>query len=60
MAASEIPMKGLWMGEDIDTLPREKLIEIIFHLNRQLDGARDATRSIIEINELARKARQRC
>lgn len=57
--AENIPMKSYWMGEDIDTLPREKLIEIIHSLGRQLDGARDATRSIIEINELARKARAR-
>lgn len=35
---TEVPMKGYWMGQDIDTLPREKLIEI---------------------NELARKARRR-
>lgn len=52
-------MKGLWMGEDIDTLPREKLIEIIFHLNSQLDAARAATRSVIEISELARRAARR-
>lgn len=55
----EIPMKSTWMGEDIDTLPREKLVEIIHHLDRQLQGAYAATKSVIEINDLARKARQR-
>ena len=54
-----VPMKSFWMGEDVDTLPREKLMEIIHHLSQQLESARNATRSIIEINELARKARQR-
>jgi hypothetical protein len=52
-------MKAFWMGEDIDTFPREKLIEIIHSLGRDLDSARAATRSIIEINELARRARCR-
>lgn len=52
-----IPMKSYWMGEDVDTLPREKLMEIIHHLNQQLESARSATRSIIEINELARRRR---
>jgi hypothetical protein len=55
----EVPMKSTWMGEDIDTLPREKLIEIIHHLGRDLDAARAATRSVIEMGELVRKARQR-
>jgi hypothetical protein len=53
------PMKSYWMGEDIDTLPRETLLEIIHHLGREVESARASTRSIIEINELARKARHR-
>jgi hypothetical protein len=56
---SDIPMKRYWMGQDVDTLPREKLIEIIDHLHRQLEGARAATRSVIEINDLARRSRAR-
>lgn len=56
----DAPMKSTWMGEDIDTLPRETLIEIINSLARDLDSTRSAMKSIIEINELARKARQRC
>ena len=52
-------MKSMWMGQDIDTLPRETLIEIIHYLNQQLESARDATRSIIEINALARQTRLR-
>lgn len=59
MTKSEIPMKGYWLGQDIDELPREKLIEIIHHLNRQLESARDATRSVIEISRLAREASSR-
>jgi hypothetical protein len=55
----EVPMKSYWMGQDVDTLPRETLMEIIHHLNRQLESARNATRSVIEINQLAREARQR-
>jgi hypothetical protein len=55
----DVPMKSYWMGQDVDTLPREALMEIIHHLNRQLESARDATRSVIEINQLAREARQR-
>lgn len=56
---SKVPMKSMWMGQDIDTLPRETLIEIIHYLNQQLESARDATRSIIEINALARQTRLR-
>lgn len=55
----DVPMKSYWMGQDVDTLPRETLMEIIHHLSRDLESARRATSSIIEINELARKARQR-
>lgn len=54
----DIPMKCYWMGEDVDTLPRERLMEIIHHLNQQLESARRCTSSIIEINELARRARR--
>ena len=53
------PMKSYWDGQDINELPREKLMEIISYLNRQLESTRDAMHSIIEINELARRARSR-
>jgi hypothetical protein len=56
---TDVPMKSYWMGRDIDDLPRETLLEIIGHLGRELESARNAARSIIEINELARKARSR-
>lgn len=55
----KVPMKSYWMGQDVDTLPRETLMEIIHHLNRDLESARAATKSIIEINALARQARTR-
>jgi hypothetical protein len=55
---SEIPMKAFWMGEDIDNLPREKLIEIIHYMNKQLDSARECTKSILRVNEAARRDRQ--
>jgi hypothetical protein len=41
----EIPMKAYWMGQDIDDLPRETLIEIIHYMQKQLDSAREATDS---------------
>lgn len=56
---TDVPMKSTWMGEDIDKLPREKLVEIIHHLDRQLQSAYAATKSVIEINDLARKAQRR-
>jgi hypothetical protein len=55
----EIPMKAYWMGQDIDDLPRETLIEIIHYMQKQLDSAREATDSIIRVNEAARMARAR-
>jgi hypothetical protein len=55
----DVPMKSYWMGQDVDTLPRETLMEIIHHLNQQLESARNATRSIVEINRLARESRSR-
>lgn len=46
--------KMYWMGEDVDQLPRERLLEIIRQLGQQLDSHRAATRSIIAFNNLAR------
>lgn len=47
--------KATWMGRDIDALSREELLEVVSYLNRQLESARQATRSIIEMNNLARR-----
>lgn len=51
-------MKAAWMGDDIECLPREKLIEIIHELGNQLERSREVTQSIIHMNELARIARR--
>jgi hypothetical protein len=51
------PLKRFYRGEDVDNLPREKLLEVIDILERQLQSANSCARSIIEINELARKRR---
>lgn len=49
--------KMYWMGRDIDTLTREELIDVVRCMKRETEDARACTRSIIEINDLARKAR---
>jgi len=54
-----VPMKTYWMGEDIEMLPREKLIEIIQDLGQQIDQQRKMTHSVIEISNMARRARER-
>ena len=51
--------KAYWMDKPIEELTREELIEVILSLGRDLDDARNATKSIVKINELARKARER-
>jgi hypothetical protein len=56
---TEIPTKMYWMGQDVDTLPRETLVEIIRHLGRDVESARKATDSVVEINRLAREAQRR-
>jgi hypothetical protein len=56
IAMTKIPMKRYWMGEDLDNLSREKLLEIIDHLNDRLEHSYSVTRSVIDINNLARKA----
>lgn len=55
---SDTPMKMLWMGEAVETLHRDVLIEIIRQLHRELESARECTNSIIQVNEMARRARQ--
>lgn len=37
---SGIPTKLFWQGEDVESLPREKLIEIIRHLANDLERTR--------------------
>lgn len=33
--------KSYWLGQDIDTLPRETLMEVIHHLSREVESMRD-------------------
>lgn len=47
--SAAIPEKMYWMGEDIETMPREKLIEIISQLGRDLDETRHLALSSIEM-----------
>ena len=46
---TDYPMKRYWMGEDIETLPREKLIEVIAHLGKQLEMSQSMLRATIDI-----------
>lgn len=55
-----IPMKMMWMGEDVETLHRDVLIEIIRQLHRDLESTRNITRATIAINRAAREASSRC
>lgn len=52
-----VTSKLFWMDEDVETLPREKLLEIIHSLTRDLESTRAMMKSILEINEMARKLR---
>ena len=56
---SDLPMVHFWCGENIETLPREKLLEIIHDLSRQLDSTRASFLAANEINRLAWAARKR-
>jgi hypothetical protein len=47
------------MDEDIETLPREKLLEVVDCLFDELESCRKTVRSILELNKLMRKVRQR-
>lgn len=55
---SEVPMKRYWMGEDIETLPREKLIEIIDYLVEDAKQARFSLTSVLNVYAAARRARE--
>lgn len=37
----EVPTKCYWMGEDIDTLPAERLREIVRQMGREIESIRD-------------------
>lgn len=52
-----IPTKIFFMGEDVETLPRERLIEIIRHLGCEVESAHSVTRTIIDMNRSFDEAR---
>ena len=54
-----IETKKFYMDEDIETLPREKLLEVIDNLFNELESTRQTTRSILELNKLYREVRAR-
>ena len=54
-----IQSKKYYMNEDIETLPREKLLEVIDCLFNELESTRATTRSILELNKLMRAVRER-
>lgn len=56
---TEIPMKMYWMGEDIDTLPRERLLEVIRTMARELESARALTRHTIALGRAFEAAHAR-
>ena len=54
-----IATKHLFDGEDIELLPREKLLEVIDCLFRELESCRSTTRSILDLHRLYREVRAR-
>jgi hypothetical protein len=54
-----VPIKRYWMGQDLDDLSREKLIEIIDHLHWQVESTSSTLKMTFELHEAARKARAR-
>lgn len=55
-----IPMKHYYMGEDIEALPRERLIEIIVELAHNLESTREmAIGSTRLMADIARAAARR-
>jgi len=55
----DLKNKKLYMDEDIETLPREKLLEVIDCLFDELESCRKTVRSILELNKLTRRVRER-
>lgn len=45
----DIPTKCYWMGEDIDTLPAERLREIVRQMGRELEASRERTKHVLEM-----------
>ena len=52
-------MKMYWMGEDIEGLPRERLLEIISHMGRELEASRQRTMQVLEMSRAFAAARSR-
>lgn len=55
---TEIPMKLYWMGEDLETLDRDMLIEVIKQLHKEVESTRSMLRATIDINRAAREAQK--
>lgn len=36
----DIPQKMFWLGQDVETLPRETLLDVIRHLSSELERTR--------------------
>lgn len=51
-------MKLYWMGEDLETLDRDMLIEIIKQLHKEVESTRSMLRATIDINRAAREAQK--
>ena len=56
---TKYPKIAMWMGEPIDDLPREKLLEIIHHLGGELEDARNSHAHTLSIWSAAAQARAR-
>lgn len=54
----DVPMKMYWMGEDVETLPREKLIECIISLQQQVESSQSILRATIGIYRAAAAAQR--
>ena len=52
---TDIPMKMTWKGQDVETLHRDVLIEIIHQLHRELDATRRGLLATIAIDQTVRK-----
>lgn len=55
----DVPMKMYWMGDDIETLSREQLLEVIHCLERDLKSTRHILEMTLELHKNVRAARAR-
>lgn len=55
---SEVPMKMYWRGEDIETLERDALLEIIRQLHREVEEGRERSMRILQMQESFAGARK--